>query len=301
MKDLYAAVTDRIIAALEKGVPPWVCPWQNGSGTPTNLVTGKAYRGINIVMLMVEAMEFHYTDSRWLTFRQASELGVRLRRGEHGTKIVFYRMREINSIRDVSDAGADDTAARRIPLLKSYTVFNVNQLESLPERFALCATPTWQPIDEAEKILSASGASIFHGGNSAFYRPSDDIIQLPPVVCFALADDYYATALHELVHWTSHPRRLNRPLVPRTHIEAYAYEEIVAEMGAAFLCAHCGLPGRLEHATYIDDWLDSLRSDKRLIFVAAGAAQKAADFVLSTAYPVPCADPVTAIVEGEGA
>lgn len=309
MKDLYAEVTNRIIAALEKGVPPWVCPWQKGSGLPSNLVTGKFYRGINILMLLVEAMELHYTDSRWLTFRQANELGTRIRKGEHGTRIVFYRIKEIDDVK--GNAGADgETAVKRIPLLKSYTVFNASQLENVPDRFALCATHAWQPVEEAEQILSKSGATIYHGGDLAFYRPSDDIIQLPPVTCFAISEDYYATALHELVHWTSHPRRLNRTLARRGNTEAYAFEEIVAECGAAFLCAHCGLQRRLEYAAaYIDEWINSLRNDKRLIFVAAGAAQKAADFLLAAAYPVvpdadllPTADLASSsAVEGEAA
>lgn len=131
---------------------------------------------------------------------------------------------------------------------------------------------------------------IRHGGNRAFYSPSEDLIQLPPETWFDEPDSYYAVALHELVHWTGHPRRLSRVLGRRHGIEAYAYEELVAEMGAAFLCAHVGIPARLEHASYIDSWLDSLRRDKRLIFTAAGAAQKAADFVLgeTVSAPAPC-------------
>ena len=280
MKDLYVDVTNRIITALEQGTPPWVCPWRDGTALPSNLVTGKSYRGINILMLSIEAMARNYTDSRWLTFRQVNELGSRIRKGEHGTPVVFYRLREIN---EVSGDGTDTDAVskRSIPMLKGYTVFNIGQLDDIPDRFALRPTLAWQSIDEAEQLLNRSGAAICHGGNNAFYRPVDDIIQLPPPTWFAHPVDYYATALHELCHWTGHPHRLNRVLGRRHEIEAYAYEELVAEIGAAFLCAHCGLPASLEHASYIDFWLDALRRDKRLIFVAAGAAQKAVDFVLS--------------------
>ncbi len=279
MKDIYAQVTNSIIAALEKGTPPWVRPWRDSDAMPSNLVTGKPYRGINVIMLYVEASSCSYTDNRWLTFRQANDIGVRIRKGEHGTQIIFYRMREIKDAKgDVADKTADDK--RSIPMLKTYTVFNASQLESVPDRFAICPVLTWQHVEEAEQVIIKTGATICHGGNRAFYRPSDDMIQLPPSSSFSAPVDYYATALHELSHWTGHPRRLNRVLTGRREIEAYAYEELIAEIGAAFLCAHCGLSARLEHASYISSWLDALRRDKRLIFVAAGAAQKAADFVL---------------------
>lgn len=283
MKDIYAQVTNSIIAALEQGTPPWIRPWQDcNDAVPSNLVTGKPYRGINVIMLYVEASSKNYTDNRWLTFKQASDIGARIRKGEHGTQIIFYRMREIkDAMSDVADADAADT--RSIPLLRTFTVFNVSQLESIPERFVIRPVLTWQPIEEAEQVLIKTRAVICHGGNRAFYRPSDDIIQLPPSASFEKPEDYYATALHVLCHWTGHPRRLNRPLTGRRDIEAYAYEELVAEIGAAFLCAHSGLSARLEHASYISTWLEALRRDKRLIFVAAGAAQKAADFVLGLA------------------
>jgi antirestriction protein ArdC len=284
MKDLYAEVTNRIITALEHGTPPWICPWQDGTAVPSNLVTGKPYRGINILMLSFEAMSCNHTDSRWLTFKQANELGVRIRKGEHGTPIVFYRLRQIDNA--TGDVGESETAAKRvIPLLKGFTVFNASQLECLPERFALLPPVSWEPVDAAEQLLILTGAVILHGGNSAFYRPRDDIIQIPPAAWFAQPEDYYATALHELSHWTGHPNRLNRVLGRQHGIDAYAYEELVAEIGAAFLCAHCGLSARLEHASYVDSWLDALRRDKRLIFTAAGAAQKAADFALGLGCP----------------
>ena len=284
MKDLYADVTNRIIAALEQGTPPWVCPWRDGTALPSNLATGKPYRGINILMLSIEAMTCNYTDSRWLTFRQANELGASIRKGERGTPVVFYRLHEINEATG-DRADANSVTKRSIPMLKSYTVFNASQLDCIPDRFALRPTLAWQPITEAEQLLNKSGAAICHGGNNAFYRPVDDIIQLPPPAWFPHPVDYYATALHELCHWTGHPNRLNRVMGRRQGIEAYAYEELVAEIGAAFLCAHCGLPASLEHASYIDYWLDALRRDKRLIFVAASAAQKAVDFVLGLVWP----------------
>jgi antirestriction protein ArdC len=286
MKDIYSEVTNRIITALEAGTPPWICPWTDHSALPSNLSTGKPYRGINVLMLSIEAMSRSYPDSRWLTFKQAHELGAHVRKGEHGTQIVFWKMRELGEGSE-TPAETDSDERRVIPMLRSYTVFNATQLEFLPERFALRPTPAWQPIGEAEQLLYETGAVIRHGGNRAFYAPSEDIIQLPPPAWFNEREDYYATALHELTHWTGAPHRLDRPLGRRHGIDAYAYEELVAEMGAAFLCAHCGLPGRLEHASYVDSWLDALRRDKRLIFVAASAAQKAADYVLGESISAP--------------
>ena len=283
MKDIYAEVTNRIITALEAGTPPWICPWTDHTALPSNLATGKPYRGINILALSIEAQLRSYSDSRWLTYKQAAEVGAHVKKGERGTQIVFFKMKEVGD-----EVEADDEQKRVIPMLRSYIVFNASQLEFLPEKFELRPTPAvWQPLGEAEQLLYETGAVIHHGGSRAFYRPSDDIIQLPPETWFDQPDDYYAVALHETVHWTGHPRRLNRVLGRRHGIEAYAYEELVAEMGAAFLCAHVGIPARLEHASYIDSWLDALRRDKRLIFTAAGAAQKAADYVLGETLSAP--------------
>jgi antirestriction protein ArdC len=290
MKDIYTEVTDRIITALEAGTPPWHCPWTDHAALPSNLATGKPYRGINVLMLSIEAQLSGYGDSRWLTYKQASEVGAHVKKGEHGTSIVFFKMKEIGECEPhVPTESMESMDSRRvIPMLRSYTVFNASQLEFLPERFELRPSPAvWQPLGEAEQLLYETGAVIRHGGNKAFYSPTEDLIQLPPEAWFETPDAYYAVALHETVHWTGHPRRLNRVLGRRHGIEPYAMEELIAEMGAAFLCAHVGIPARLEHASYIDSWLDSLRRDKRLIFTAAGAAQKAADYVLGETLSAP--------------
>ena len=279
--DLYQSVTDKIIAALETGTPPWVCPWNKtqGSLVPANLSTGRQYRGINTLLLNVQAISQGYGLNRWLTFQQARNLGGCVRRGETGTHIVFFKMLECED----RQRSANDAPGRKvIPLLRSFTVFNAAQVDNLPA--ALSTTPTppedWSPIEAADALLAQSGADIRHGGDRAFYRPVDDVIQLPPPAQFPQASNYYATALHELSHWTGHPSRCNRVLSGRQHIEAYAFEELVAEMGAAFLSSHCGLPGELQHASYIASWLTALRSDKRLIFTAASMAQKAADYLI---------------------
>jgi antirestriction protein ArdC len=287
LKDVYQSVTNQIIAALEAGTPPWVCPWQAQGGAgylaPANLASGRPYRGINVLLLNLQAMDCGYSVNRWMTFQQARELGACVRKGEHGTPIVFFKMHE------VADRSAPVTVPSKrgedrkvIPLLRSFTVFNAAQIDDLPDALqaAPSAAPDWSACEVAELILSASKANIRHGGARAFYAPALDLIQLPERSAFANAADYYGVALHELTHWTGHPGRCNRVLSSRAHIEAYALEELVAEMGSAFLTNYCGLPGQLQHASYIDSWLQALRSDKRLIFTAASQAQKAADYLL---------------------
>ena len=278
--DLYASVTQQIITALEAGTPPWVCPWDRGHGCalPANLSTSRPYRGINVLLLNLQQMARGYTLNRWITYSQARALGGCVRRGETGTGIVFFKMME-------RDEAANDPGQRRvIPLLRSFTVFNAAQVDGLPE--ALTAVPAppegWTPIGAADELLARSGAVIRHGGDRAFYRPADDVIQLPLPAVFPQASRYYATALHELTHWTGHPDRCHRPLGRRHGIDAYAFEELIAEMGSAFLTNHCGLPGQLQHASYVASWLAALRNDKRLIFAAASQAQRAADYLLST-------------------
>lgn len=299
-KDLYQSVTNQIIAALEAGTPPWVCPWSHGAGNalPANLATSRPYRGINTLLLNMQAMAHGYGLNRWLTFQQARALGGCVRRGETGTGIVFFKMLE----RDDSAGGKaanDDGPRRVIPLLRSFTVFNASQVDGLPEALTAVPAPAegWTPIGAADTLLARSGAVILYGGDRAFYRPSDDVIQLPPPAAFPQAGSYYATALHELTHWTGAPSRCNRTLLGRQHISEYAMEELVAEMGAAFLSSHCGLPGELQHASYIESWLKALKNDKRLIFTAASLAQKAADFLLPpvATEPNPQADAVMAL------
>jgi antirestriction protein ArdC len=282
MKDTYQSVTNTIIAALEAGTPPWVCPWNKAQGSlaPANLSTGRAYRGINVLLLNVQAMSRGYATNRWMTYSQARAIGACVRKGETGTGIVFFKLLERD---DDGHAAANDEGSRKvIPLLRSFTVFNASQIEGLPEALKPSQPPIeeWVPIGAADALLSRSGAVIRHGGDRAYYRPSDDVIQLPPPAAFDQSGSYYATALHELCHWSGAPDRCNRVLLDRQHIGAYALEELIAEMGAAFLSSHCGLPGELQHASYIQSWLTALKNDKRLIFTAASLAQKAADYLI---------------------
>ncbi len=281
MNDIYTRVTERIVASLEAGVPPWIQPWADSDdGLPSNAATARRYRGINVLLLHLEAQLRGFRDSRWLTCRPPALPGGHVRKGEHGAPIVFFRWREVPD----ADRPEGEPEPRVVPMLRTFTVFNVGQIEGLPpELVRKPEPPPWSPVEEAEHVVACSGAVVREDGNRAFYSPTDDSIQLPPRSSFDAADAFYATLLHELSHWTGHPTRCNRPLGRRHGLEAYAFEELVAEMGAAFLCAHCALPARLEHATYIEAWLQALRGDRRLIFTAAAKAQAAADFVLRTA------------------
>lgn len=279
MQDLYQAVTNKIIAALEAGTPPWIRAWTRTSvsSLPVNASSKRAYRGINVVLLMMEAMIRGYTENSWLTYLQASELGGRVRAGSHGTTVIFYKQREVR------DAESDqDDSPRTIPLLRAFTVFNLDQITGLPAHMSQpVEPPSWNPLERAESLLAASGAEIRHGGNRASYDPHGDHIQLPERASFPDAGCFYATALHELSHWSGAPSRLNRDLKGRFGDSAYAMEELIAEMSSAFLCASLGIEGKLQHAAYVSSWLNIMKQDKRAVFTAAAKAQAAADFLLS--------------------
>lgn len=280
MRDLYQEVTDRIVASIEAGTPPWVKPWSVSDQRPRNAATQRHYRGVNNVLLGLEADIKGYADSRWLTFRQATELGARVRGGEHGTTIVFYKLTAIQE--DSADRMAIQT--RMVPLLRSFTVFNVAQVDGLPEALTKKPEPTtWDAHAEAEALLYSTGVEIHHGSSQAYYERAKDVIHLPPRSSFAERGDYYATALHELVHSTGHEKRCGRDLSNRFGDSAYAMEELVAEIGSAFLCEHCRIDGSLQHSAYLHAWLQVLKTDKRAIFTASAKAQAAADFVLQPA------------------
>jgi antirestriction protein ArdC len=285
MRDLYAEVTARIVAALEAGTPPWIRPWSGDlERVPLNGFSRRPYRGINCILLTLEAQLRGFDRNLWLTYRQAGELGAQVRGGERGTTVVFYKKHELPT-----EAGDDSSEPRVVPLLRSFTVFNVAQIDRLPERLQQPAAEAnvWLPEHAPEELLAKSGARIEHGGFAAFYGPEDDRIRLPERELFADAGSYYATALHELVHWSGHPSRLGRELGRRFGDAAYAMEELIAEIGSAFLCAACRLEGRLQHASYVADWVKVLKTDKRAVFTAAAKAQQAADYVEGLARPAP--------------
>ena len=282
--DLYARVTAQIVQDLERGVRTWTKPWSarhaaGPIGRPLrhNL---QRYSGINVVLLWSEAVTRGFTAPIWMTFRQAIELGGCVRRGEYGSTVV-YANRFTRT--ETDDSGRD--VEREIPFLKAYTVFNVEQIDGLPEHFT---RPAAQQLDSerriarAEAFLAASRADIRHGGDSAYYAIEPDYVQMPRFETFFDPESYYATLAHELTHWTRHSTRLDRDLGrKRWGDEGYAREELVAELGAAFLCADLGLElqPREDHAGYIASWLEVLKNDKRFLFSAAAHAQRAVDFL----------------------
>lgn len=275
-RDIYKEVTDRIIAALEEGCAPWVKPWSTeGCSTdiPINGATRRSYRGVNTMLLWLTQASIGYTSREWFTFKQVGELGGKVIRGEKATLVVFWKQIEVED-EESSEPGATKT----VPILKHFNVFNRDQIEGLPDS-PPPPVRNWAPIERAEAMVQASGASIAHIGSRACFMPGPDTIRMPAQGAFQNAGDYYATLLHELTHWTGHESRLARQYGKRFGDTAYAREELVAEMGSAFLCASLDLVGQLQHPEYINNWLSVLKDDKRAVFTAASHAQKAADFL----------------------
>lgn len=307
--DLYAEVTDRVVAELEAGRMPWVQPWSAcacGPALPRNALTGRAYSGINVLILWGAAIDEARTSQRWLTFRQALEAGGAVRKGERGTGVVFANrfIPEAEQAR----AAASGEDARSVPFLKRFTLFNLDQIDGLdPARLAPepAPLPECEVMPLAEALIAASGVAFHIGGDKACYAPGADRVQVPPQPAFFAQIDYYRTALHELTHATGHRSRLDRDQTSRFGTSGYAREELIAEMGSAFLCAALGVVPTVRHADYIGSWLTVLREDKRAIFRAASAASKASDWLLARlpASTDPCTDASTAAAseyKGEG-
>jgi antirestriction protein ArdC len=285
-RDLYQAVTDRIVAALEAGKKPWRKPWSDVAGDGMQLRSnGAEYRGINQLLLTLTAMDAGYSSPYWLTFKQAIELGGAVRKGERSTEIVFYKKLTVTD-RDAPEGSGEE---KQIPLLRSYRVFNACQCDGLPERFTAKPAPIVGTEKErdaiAEAALRSSGADIREGGNRAFFSPGHDFVQMPAFEQFKTVGGFLATLAHELTHWTGHRSRLDRLKLTPFGTPEYAKEELVAEIGSAFICARLSIAGEHldNHAAYLASWLGCLKADKRAIFKAAALAQTAADLVLVNA------------------
>lgn len=283
-KDLYQIVTDKIVADLEQGELTWIKPW-NSSHLDGRVIrplryNGQPYSGINVLMLWAAAVEAGFASPHWMTFRQAQEIGGHVRKGERGSLVVYA-----NTITRTEHGEDGQDEERSIPFMKGYTVLNVEQIEGLPEQYRSISEPVIDPVQwigHAEAFFAASGADIRHGGNRAYYSGGSDHVQMPSFPMFHSPDAYYATLAHELTHWTKHQKRLDRDFGRKAWGDAgYAREELVAELGAAFLCADLGLRAEpsADHAAYIQSWLKVLRDDRRAIFTAAAHAQRAADYL----------------------
>lgn len=280
--DLYQVVTDQIVSLLDNGTVPWRCPIMGRPelGRPKNLASGRGYRGLNVFLLAMTSWVKGYESSYWLTFNQAKEKGGAIRKGEKSSLVIFWKQMEI-----VDEATKE---AKRIPVLRHYNVFNVCQCDNIAVPDAPTFTPSeFTPVEEAQKILTGYSDSpeVEHTGSSAFYSPSRDVVRIADPTRFVSTNEYYSTLFHELIHSTGHSTRLDRGLDTDLHpfgSPDYSREELVAEMGAAFLSAHSGIaPVVLNNqAAYLAGWLKALKGDKRLVVVAAGAAQRAADWIL---------------------
>lgn len=283
-QDIYTRVTSHIVEELERGVRPWMKPWnaEHAAGRITRPLrhNGAPYQGINVLMLWASAEMAGFNCPYWLTFRQAKELGGFVRKGEHGSPVVYASTFKPS---ETTEEGAEVEA--EIPFLKEYTVFNACQVEGLPQHYYQLAEPPKEMLERithAEAFFAATGAEIRSGGNQAYYAIGPDYVQMPHFESFRDAESHAATLAHELTHWTRHPSRLDRDLGRKRFGDAgYAMEELVAELGAAFLCADLRITPEVrdDHASYIQCWLEVLKNDKRAIFSAASHASKAVDYL----------------------
>ncbi|WP_348683022.1 ArdC family protein [Acidovorax soli] len=282
-QDLYAQVTQQIIAALEAGTRPWTRPWTAIDGPAIAKPirsTGEPYRGINVLLLWSAALERGFSSNRWFTFKQARAAGTHVRKGEQGAMVVYAGRFEP---KDDAENSAEDSSRRPGAMyLHAYTVFNAEQLDSLAVDVGAPASASEQGLsDGVQSYFERIGVTVVHSGDRACYVPGADMVKLSPPAVFKDADAYCATLAHELIHWTGHPTRLAREFGQRFGDSAYAFEELVAELGAAFVCADLGIAtdAREDHAAYLQSWLHVLRTDKRAIFTAATQAQQAADYL----------------------
>lgn len=290
MSKVYEIVTQQILEQLERGVVPWARPWKVDGLAPANLVTRRAYRGINVILLGLRGA----TTPWWLTFRQAKELGGRVRAGAMSAPVIFWRWADRTSTTPAEEAdGEEQRAARRVPVLRYYSVFNLDQVDGIdPAKLPDPGATGPELVPTADEVVAGflSPPEIeYLAQPRAFYRPATDTVTMPLRSAFVSPAAYYSTLFHELVHATGHSSRLARPGFEKNHAapfgsDAYAREELVAELGAAFLCGEAGIePDIPNSAAYIDHWREKLSHDSRLVVLAAQQAQKAADHILGRA------------------
>jgi antirestriction protein ArdC len=281
--DIYDEITAKVIVQLEAGTLPWVQPWQSRTGSafngmPANAATGRGYSGVNVLLLWIAQFDAGYNASQWVTFKQALDMGGHVRKGERATTAVFANT-FIPKGEGERSAQTGETP-RAVPFLKRFAVFNVEQCEGLPG-FEPAPAPDLSSIEpRAAALIDATCADITIGGDKACYIPSRDAILLPPPSAYFESINWHRTAFHELAHWTGHKNRLDRDLSNGFGSAGYAREELVAEMGGAFVCASLGITPTVRHADYIVSWLKVLKEDSRAVVRAASAASKAADFIL---------------------
>ncbi len=267
-------VTDRILDQLKAGVCPWKQPWTGGTGSslmPVNHVTDRAYSGVNVLLLWIRAQDAGYSTNRWVTYKQAQQAGGNIRKGEKGVRVVFVSTFERET----------QNGPERVPFLKSFTVFNVAQCDGL----SLSVDEPRESVsqherdEDAEGFIRTTGATIHHGEGRAYYRQLTDSIMIPDFETFTSASAYYATVFHELGHWTGAPARLDRQFGKRFGDDAYAAEELVAELTSAFCCAELGVQNTGADAAYIAHWVKFLTDHSTAILTAASKASKALEYL----------------------
>jgi antirestriction protein ArdC len=280
-KDLYQEVTDRIVNLLESGIQPWAKDWSTapGHGIPCNAVTNRRYNGINVLLYWISAHK-GYAQPRYLTFNQCRNEGGNVKKGSKGESVILFQPKKIT----VTNKTTGEPEEKNVAFIRGFTVFNVDQCENLPEK--IVNGPKAKELNkdermaEADEFIKTSGADFREGKGEPMYIPSKDYVTVPNFKQFHSKESYYHAAFHELAHWTGHKSRLDRNFKSRFDKEEYAMEELVAELTAAFLCAEFGLKGyETNNAAYLASWIKVLKNDKRAIFTAVSAAQKAADFL----------------------
>jgi antirestriction protein ArdC len=283
--DVKQVITDKIISLLERGAKEGQARWSGSAkgGLPINGKTGDAYRGVNVLLLWAEAADRGYGSNVWMTYKQAEGLGGQVRKGEKAVMCAYFE--RVTSKRSSTETTDDETGGNSYFMCKPFWVFNVQQIDGLPAGLSDSGATlgSFEPIAQAEHMLVTSGATIRHGFDGAFYSSSKDEICLPNRERFTSPENYYATVSHELIHWTGHSERNARTFGKRFGDDAYAFEELVAELGAAYLVCHLGfVDATIEnHTSYLDTWLEVLRRDKCAIFTAARHAGEAFDLILS--------------------
>jgi len=274
MRNVQQEVTDRILAEMQQGKLPWVQPWsgRGSNAMPRNAITKRAYSGANVVLLWLSP----YASQDWITYKQAQELGGNVKKGEKGTHIIYASQ--------VKGKDKETQEDKSFFMLKSYTVFNIEQCEGIDLNAQPVASINQDQRDRGcDAFMASTGADIRHGEGRAYYRQAGDYIMLPPYEMFKSGVGYYETALHELVHWTGAEARCNRQFGKRFGDRAYAAEELVAELGAAFMCAEFGYDAMTQHAAYIQNWIELLKDDPKAFITAASKASQAVEYLREVA------------------
>lgn len=282
--DIRISITNQIVEALKSGgLPPWRRPWSldRNCGSPRSLSTLRGYRGINVLILALASMKSGYHSRWWGSFQAIKDAGGYVRRGEKATHVILFRPISKTVISDTGEEKEENFA-----VMRTFAVFNAEQANTLDYfqagRTELAPAVLDERYEKADAAIAATGVRIVHGGNQARYSPSNDLIELPFRHQFATMADYFETAFHELVHATEHPSRLNWDRGKIDH--TYAMGELVAEIGACFMCAELGLPTAdtlNNHHAYVKSWITALENDPKAVFTASAQASKAVDYLLS--------------------